>query len=101
MAKKPDIAGADSALYQELLKPINEALMTVTELKDTNRGDPFYSQLCAVADGIMVLAWVTLDNKPYAHVEETLGSAQFFGNRVIKEQKDKCVCVHLSNFENY
>lgn len=87
-AKKPDTSGADP-VYQELLSPINESLMAVNELKDSNRGDPLHTQLSAVADGIMVLAWVTVENKPFAHVEDCLSSAQFFGNRVIKEQKEK------------
>lgn len=77
------------AVYQELLKPINEALMAVTELKDANRADPMYTQLSAVGDGIMVLAWVTVNHRPFTHVEDCLGSAQFFGNRVIKDNKDK------------
>ncbi|KAM3505521.1 hypothetical protein MY11210_007937 [Beauveria gryllotalpidicola] len=86
---KPDLQGADMALYQDLLKPINDSLMAVTELKEANRSDSMYTQLSAVADGIMVLAWVTVSHKPFTHVEEFLGSAQFFGNRVIKEYKDK------------
>lgn len=90
-AVKPDLQGADMALYQDLLKPINDSLMAVTELKEANRSDPMYTQLSAVADGIMVLAWVTVGHKPFTHVEEFLGSAQFFGNRVIKEYKDKYV----------
>jgi adenylyl cyclase-associated protein len=77
------------AVYQELLKPINTALMTVTELKEANRPDSMYTHLSAVADGIMVLAWVTVDNRPYKHVDECFSSAQFFGNRVLKEYKEK------------
>lgn len=77
------------AVYQDLLKPINESLMAVTEIKESNRADPMYTQLSAVADGIMVLAWVTVVHRPFNHVEEFLGSAQFFGNRVIKENKEK------------
>ncbi|KAI2469873.1 adenylate cyclase associated N terminal-domain-containing protein [Annulohypoxylon bovei var. microspora] len=88
-AKKPDITGSDMVVYQELLKPINEALMAVGNIKESNRGSPVFSQLSAVAEGIMVLAWVTVDNRPFKHVEESLGSAQFFGNRVLKEHKDK------------
>ncbi|KAI9167272.1 Adenylyl cyclase-associated [Paramyrothecium foliicola] len=87
-AKKPDLSGSNMAVYQDLLKPINEALMAVTELKESNRPDPMYTQLSAVADGIMVLAWVTVDNRPYKHVDECFSSAQFFGNRVLKEYKD-------------
>ncbi|KAJ9154895.1 Adenylyl cyclase-associated protein [Pleurostoma richardsiae] len=89
-AKKPDLTtGAEMSVYQDLLKPINEALMAAGDIKESNRGSPVASQLSTVAEGIMVLAWVTVDNRPYKHVEESLGSAQFFGNRVLKEYKDK------------
>lgn len=92
-AAKPDLSGAEMAVYQDLLKPINESLMAVTDIKESNRGDPMYTQLSAVGDGIMVLAWVTVAHRPFTHVEEFLSSAQFFGNRVIKEYKDKCVAI--------
>ncbi|KAI0483157.1 adenylyl cyclase-associated protein [Xylariaceae sp. FL0804] len=87
-AKKPDLS-SEMALYQNLLKPINDALMAVGNIKESNRGSPVFHHLSAVAEGIMVLAWVTVDTKPYKHVEESLGSAQFFGNRVLKEHKDR------------
>ncbi|KHN97851.1 Adenylate cyclase-associated CAP [Metarhizium album ARSEF 1941] len=79
----------DASTYQIIIKPINDALMAVTELKESNRPDPMYTNLSAVADGIMMLAWITMDTRPHKHVEESLSSAQFFGNRVLKEQKDK------------
>lgn len=92
-AKKPDLTGSEMAVYQDLLKPINECLIAVNDIKDANRGSPVFSHLSAVSDGIMVLAWVTVDNRPYKHVEESLGSVQFFGNRVLKEHKDKSVSL--------
>ncbi|KAL2755263.1 hypothetical protein ACRALDRAFT_1034781 [Sodiomyces alcalophilus JCM 7366] len=88
-ARKPDLNGAEINVYQEILKPINEALVAVTNVKDANRGSAVFAQLSAVAEGIIVLAWVTIDNRPWKHVEESLASAQFFGNRVLTEQKNK------------
>ncbi|KAH0532363.1 hypothetical protein TsFJ059_001065 [Trichoderma semiorbis] len=87
-ATKPATSGTSLVVYQNLLKPITDALMAATELKESNRPDPMYSNLSAVADGIMVLGWVTIDHRPFNHVEESLSAAQFFGNRVLKEQKD-------------
>ncbi|KXJ95397.1 adenylyl cyclase-associated protein [Microdochium bolleyi] len=87
-AKKPNME-SEPELYQALIKPIQENLVAVSDMKDNNRGSPDFAQLSAVAEGIMVLAWVTLDTKPFKHVEESLGAAQFFGNRVLKEHKDK------------
>lgn len=89
-AKKPNLSTSDDMdAYQALLKPINESLMSVVEIKESNRGSPFTNQLSAVADGIMMLAWVTDEAKPHKHVDNTLGSAQYYGNRVIKDFKDK------------
>ncbi|KAK4448107.1 putative adenylyl cyclase [Podospora aff. communis PSN243] len=87
-SKKPDLTGSEMSVYQDLLKPINEALMAVTNIKDAHRDSPVFNALSAVSEGFMVSAWVTVDARPYKHVEEYLGSAQFFGNRVLKEYKD-------------
>lgn len=72
-----------------LLRPLQGEVGIVVDIKDQNRGSPFSNQLSAVAESIGVVGWVTLDNKPFKHVEESLGSAQYFGNRVLKEFKDK------------
>lgn len=85
--KKP---GQDEmSAYQKLLEPTTKALTAVQGVKEANRKSPVFTQLSAVAEGIMVLAWVTVEARTAKHVEEAFGSAQFFGNRVLKEQKDK------------
>lgn len=90
MAKKPNLSSnQDMEAYQQLLQPINKSLMAAVEIKDSNRGSAVINQLSAVADGIMMLAWVTDEGKPHKHVENALGSAQYYGNRVIKDNKDK------------
>ncbi|KAK7748990.1 suppressor of rasval19 [Cytospora paraplurivora] len=88
-AKKPNLSNNhDMEAYQELLGPINKSLMAVVDIKESNRGSAVSNQLSAVADGIMMLAWVTDEAKPHKHVENALGSAQYYGNRVIKDNKD-------------
>lgn len=89
-AKKLNLSNADDMeAYQKLLKPINESLMAVVNIKESNRGSPDSNELSAVADGIMMLAWVTDEAKPHKHVENHLGAAQYYGNRVIKDNKEK------------
>lgn len=78
-----------SAVFMELLKPLQEMISAVSDIRDANRGKPFFNQLSAVSESIGVLAWVTVDPKPHKHVEESLGSAQYWGNRVLKEFKEK------------
>ncbi|KAK0102814.1 hypothetical protein ONS96_005449 [Cadophora gregata f. sp. sojae] len=84
-AKKPDMS---SPVFMQLLKPLQDSITSVSELRDANRGSPVFNQLSAVSESIGVLAWVTMDSKPHKHVEESLGSAQYWGNRVLKEFKE-------------
>ena len=41
------------------------------------------------AEGIPVLGWVTMKPKPCPFIKDTIGSAQFYTNRVLKDFKDK------------
>lgn len=79
----------DSPILMQLLKPLQESITAVSDIRDANRSNAQFNQLSAVSESINVLAWVTMDPKPHKHVEECLGSAQYWGNRVLKEFKDK------------
>ena len=85
-AKKPDQTSPE---FAELLKPLQEAAAEVVKIKEASRGDPTFNHLSAVADSIGVISWVMIEHKPYAHVDESLGSAKYYGNRVQKEFKEK------------
>jgi adenylyl cyclase-associated protein len=78
----------DSPVLMQLLKPLQESITAVSDIRDANRSHAQFNQLSAVSESISVLAWVTMDPKPHKHVEECLGSAQYWGNRVLKEFKD-------------
>ena len=78
-----------SPSYMELLKPLQDELQAVSTIRDHNRGSPLFNQLSTVSESISVLAWVTVDTKPFKHVEESLSSAQYWGNRVVKDNKEK------------
>jgi len=73
----------------QLIKPLQDAISEISEVRDGGRGSPSFNQLSAVSESIGVVAWVTVDSKPHKHVEESLGSAQYWGNRVLKEYKEK------------
>jgi adenylyl cyclase-associated protein len=88
-AKKPDLKGADMSVFQDLVKPIGNLMTAIGNIKDSNRGDPHYSNLCTVSESIMALGWVTIDTKPFKHVEESLGAAQFWGNKILTANKNK------------
>ncbi|KAH6856463.1 adenylate cyclase associated N terminal-domain-containing protein [Chaetomium sp. MPI-CAGE-AT-0009] len=88
-AKKPDLAGADMSIFQDLMKPIGTLMTAITDIKDANRGDKFYNNLSTVSESILAMAWVSIDTKPFKHVEESLGSAQFWGNKILTANKNK------------
>lgn len=84
-AKKPEMS---SPVFMELLKPLQESITSVSEIRDSNRGSPVFNLLSAVSESIGFLAWITVEPKPQKHIEEFYGSAQYWGNRVLIEFKD-------------
>lgn len=95
-AKSPASDGSDKAVYQELMRPIEDSFASVQAIQQSNRDATSFNMLTSVADGAMVLAWVSVENRPWRHVEESLSSAQYFGNKILKAEPDKYVPVSSS-----
>ena len=51
-SKKPEMS--DPA-FMEVLKPINEKIEQINQVKDSNRGSQFYNHLCTICEGAPVL----------------------------------------------
>ena len=85
-AKCPDMG---SAVYMELIKDLQEEMTKVDDIRQNNRGSPQKDHLAMVADGVGALAWIT-DPKPAEYVAELFGGAQIYGNKILKEYKDRC-----------
>ena len=83
--KKP--SSADK--LQSLVKPINDAIMEAGKIADSNRSSPLFNHLTFVKDGLMTLSWVLVEPKPCPYITEMRDACQFYGNRVLKEYKDK------------
>ena len=73
----------------EILKDLQSTLGAVGDIREANRASPVFNHLSTVSEGIAMLGWIAYDNKPYEYVTEMLGSAQFYGNRVLREYKEK------------
>ncbi|KAF2122294.1 adenylate cyclase associated N terminal-domain-containing protein [Lophiotrema nucula] len=85
-AKKPDMN-----TIMEILKDLQAAMEKVDEPQQANREPQLRDPLKMVADGIGALGWVTLEGQPksYEFIAELFGGAQIFGNKVLKEFKEK------------
>ncbi|KAI9056890.1 hypothetical protein FKP32DRAFT_1585029 [Trametes sanguinea] len=83
--KKPE-----QAEFEKLLAPLQKDIEAITRAKEANRKDrEWFNHLSAVAEGAPCVGWVTISPKPGPYVAEIKDSTQFYGNRVIKEFKDK------------
>ncbi|KAI5278784.1 hypothetical protein KEM54_004435, partial [Ascosphaera aggregata] len=81
-AKKPE------SQPPELLADLRSASEEINNVRENNRPSPLFNHLSAVAEGIMALGWF-FESKPVDFVKETFSSAQFYGNRVLKDHKEK------------
>ena len=82
----------------EILKDLQGAMGAVSDILQANRGSPIQNQLATVSEGVSMLGWITVEPKPASAVTDTLEATQFYGNRVLKEFRDKqdtpphCLC---------
>ena len=60
----------------------------VDDYRESNRGSEFFTQLSAISEGIVALGWI-VEKKPPDFVSGVLGGAQYYGNKILKEFKDK------------
>lgn len=73
----------------EILKDLQHGIETVNNVRENNRKCPQENHLAMVADGVGMLAWVTIKPAPDKYVSEVLGGAQFFGNKILTAYKEK------------
>lgn len=85
-ATKPDV---QSPLYMEILTELQRQMGSVGDLRETNRTSALANHLSAVSEGITALGWITIEPDPAKFVTDVFGGAHFFGNRVIKEYKER------------
>ncbi|KAJ5729062.1 uncharacterized protein N7483_003570 [Penicillium malachiteum] len=81
-AKKPE------RLPAELMTDLHKASDSINNVRESNRASPYFNHLSAVAEGIIGLGWF-FEDKPNEFVLETLGAIQYYGNKVLKEYKEK------------
>ncbi|KAI0050050.1 hypothetical protein FA95DRAFT_1677076 [Auriscalpium vulgare] len=85
--KKPDAKS-----FQGLLTDLQKDIEAITKLKEANwKERDWLNHLSVIADGAPAVAWITLESKPGPYVAETKDATQFYGNRIIKDFKEKDV----------
>jgi len=96
--KKP----ADGVL-QELVKPTSDLMGEIAALKEKNRSSKYFNNLSTIAEGIGALGWVVVSPAPGPMVGEMKGSAEFYGNRILKEfkGKDQAQCDWVAFYTNF
>ncbi|KAI9739188.1 MAG: hypothetical protein M1834_007401 [Cirrosporium novae-zelandiae] len=85
-AKKPDM---QSHTYMELFSELHKTFGAVNEIREANRGSPDFNHLTTVSESVTMLSWVGVENKPADFITESLSTAQYYGNNVLREYKDK------------
>lgn len=71
------------------LSNTSKHLGAVQAFCESNRKSPLSNHLWAVSESIPALGWVTVSPAPAPYIKEFNDAGQFYGNRVLKEWKDK------------
>ncbi|KAJ5832103.1 hypothetical protein N7474_000414 [Penicillium riverlandense] len=72
----------------ELMTDLHKASDGINNIRESNRASPLFNHLSAVAEGIVALGWF-FEMKPAAFVQDMMGGIEYYGNKVLKEYKEK------------
>lgn len=86
-AKKPNLQSPST--FKDLLNDLQQDMGAVGDIRDSNRASPLKDHLAMAGEGMGALQWVLMEHKPADYVGEVVGGAQMYGNRVLKEYKEK------------
>ena len=81
-AKKPE------PLPAELLTDLHVTSDEINNVRETNRASPQFTHLSTIAEAAVAMGWL-FESKPAEFVKDVFPAAQFYGNRVLNEYKDK------------
>lgn len=101
-SKKPDYS---SQAFADSLRPINENIIKMGQLKESNRQSKYFAYLSALSEGAPLFSWVAVDT-PVSMVTDFKDAAQFWTNRILKEYREsdpnaiEWVKHFLASFDN-
>ncbi|CAL9727920.1 adenylyl cyclase-associated protein [Monosporozyma unispora] len=84
-SKKPDYSSQE---FMDAIKPINETIMAISDLKDKNRQNEYFPYLNAITEGAPLFSWIAVPT-PMSLISDFKDAAQFWTNKVLKEYKEK------------
>jgi len=67
---------------------LQKASDTINNLRESNRPSPLFNHLSAVAEGVVALGWF-FEAKPADFVSEMVPGIEYYGNKVLKDYKEK------------
>jgi len=73
---------------QLVVKPLNDAIIKVSEYRQNKRSSMQFNHLSEVSEAIGAFGWVMVPTRPVDYMAEMIGAADFYGNRVLKDYKD-------------
>ncbi|KAI0340134.1 hypothetical protein BDW22DRAFT_1360659 [Trametopsis cervina] len=80
----------DKQTLEPLLMPLSKDIEAVARAKEANRKDrDWNNHHTFLAEGAPAVGWVVVSPKPAPYVQSIKEATEFYGNRIIKEWKDK------------
>lgn len=101
-SRKPDYS---SQTFADSLRPINENIIKLGQLKESNGQSKYFAYLSALSEGAPLFSWVAVDT-PVSMVTDFKDAAQFWTNRILKEYREsdpnavEWVKKFLASFDN-
>ena len=73
----------------DILQDLQKGIMEVNSIRDKNRKTPQENHLATLVEGSGAFSWLLSPGKPDTYIDDVLGGAKMYSNRILTEYKDK------------
>ncbi|KAN0127539.1 Adenylate cyclase associated (CAP) N terminal domain containing protein [Lactarius tabidus] len=85
ICKKPE-----RAEFSELLRELQDDIVAISAIKDANwKERDWVNHFSFVSEGCPAAAWIAMESKPGPYVTDMKEATQFYGNRILKDFREK------------
>jgi len=75
--------------FQKLIGPLSESMTKIAEVESKYHGKDHVNHLKTISEGIPAFGWVAIEPTPGPYVKETVGSSEFWSNKILKDYRGK------------
>ncbi|KAL9060148.1 MAG: hypothetical protein Q9162_000762 [Coniocarpon cinnabarinum] len=73
----------------DIFQELQRGIMDINNMRDKQRKTPYENHLATLVEGAGAFSWLLQPGKPDTYIDDVLGGAKMYSNRILTQYKDK------------